>query len=150
MNHFYDFGAEFINKIEIEINNKCITYYISTEIMQTLLQENMEEIMNKDFNKLLIQFNKGIKNVYTKEYKSRHKKNNTVFVEYKEFISNVFDVINEENFKMPVSISPKYNETKIIEFILSNVVGYLNENDDLKKNPFAFMMDYFIDYAKTK
>ncbi len=106
--------------------------------------------MGEDVNKILIQFNKGIKNVYIKEYKSRHKKNNTAFVEYKEFISNVFDVINEETFKMPVSISSKYNETKIIEYILSNVVGYLNENEDSKQNPFAFMMDYFIDYAKTK
>jgi hypothetical protein len=126
-----------------------MTYYISNEIMQKLMQENIDGLMNKDFNKILIQFNQGIKNVYTKEYKSRHKKNNTAFVDYKQFISNVFDVINEEKFKMPVSISPKYKETEILEFILSNVVGHLNEKEDSKQNPFAFMMDYFIEYAKT-
>jgi hypothetical protein len=50
---------------------------------------------------------------------------------------------------MPVSISPKYKETEILEFILSNVVGHLNEKEDSKQNPFAFMMDYFIGGGKS-
>ncbi len=102
-------------------------------------------MQERDFNKIVIKFNQGIKNVYNREYKPKHK-GNTHCLGYKEFIQTVFEIMNDNHFHIPVNVSTKYKETEMIEFIVRTVFTSDNLNT---KNQFAFIMDYFINYSNT-